>query len=222
MGHPRLFRARDVAHPTHGPTTPHGMRGWSEKIEAADGMRNRVERLRVWLLGSAIFLMLVIAAFIGSARYVARIRKLAALPAKLGIDVKGGANGYTLSRTVGSKTIFTLHAARWEQHTDGKYALHDVSVIVYGKNGDRHDRIYGDEFEYDTSAKVMRALGLVHIDLAGHRGADRDKTAGGQRPRRRVRGGAEGAARDAPAGWCISRSWAWRRPASRSSSRAAG
>jgi lipopolysaccharide export system protein LptA len=128
-------------------------------------MRNRVERLRVWLLGSAIFLMLVIAAFIGSARYMARLHKLAALPAKLGIDVKGGANGYTLSRTVGSKTIFTLHAARWEQHADGKIALHDVSVILYGKNGDRHDRIFGDEFEYDTSAEVMRALGLVHIDL---------------------------------------------------------
>jgi lipopolysaccharide export system protein LptA len=109
--------------------------------------------------------MLVIAAFIGSARYMARLRKLATLPAKLGIDVKGGANGYTLSRTVGSKTIFTLHAARWEQHADGKIALHDVSVVLYGKNGDRHDRIYGDEFEYDTNAQVMRALGLVHIDL---------------------------------------------------------
>jgi lipopolysaccharide export system protein LptA len=128
-------------------------------------MRNRVERLRVWLLGSAIFLMLVIAAFIVSARYVARIRKLAALPAKLGIDVKGGANGYTLSRTVGSRTIFTLHAARWEQHTDGKISLHDVSVVLYGKNGDRHDRIYGDEFEYDTKQGLVRALGLVHIDL---------------------------------------------------------
>ena len=36
-------------------------------------MRNRVERLRIWLLGSAVFLMLVIAAFIGSARYLGGI-----------------------------------------------------------------------------------------------------------------------------------------------------
>jgi lipopolysaccharide export system protein LptA len=127
-------------------------------------MRNRVERLRVWLLGSAIFLMLVIAAFIVSARYLARLHKLV-LPAKLGIDVKGDASGYTVSRMVGLKTIFTLHAARWEQHADGKIALHDVSVEIYGKSGDHHDRIYGDEFEYDQNAKVMRALGLVHIDL---------------------------------------------------------
>ena len=81
-------------------------RGAGEKIEAAGRMRNRVERLRVWLLGSAIFLMLVIAAFIVSARYLARLHKLV-LPAKLGIDVKGDASGYTVSRMVGLKTIFT-------------------------------------------------------------------------------------------------------------------
>jgi lipopolysaccharide export system protein LptA len=128
-------------------------------------MRNRVERLRIWLVGSAIFLILVIAAFIGTARYV-RHRLNNAL-AKMGVTVTAGADGYTLSRSDGSRTLFTLHAARWEPvpHSNGVIALHDVSIVLYGKKGDRSDRIYGDDFEYDKNAGVVRAKGLVHIDL---------------------------------------------------------
>ncbi len=128
-------------------------------------MRNRVERLRMWLLGSAVFLILVIAAFIGTAHYV-RHRLKNALT-KLGVTVTEGANGYTLSRSDGSRTLFTLHAARWEPvpNSNGVIALHDVSIVLYGKKGDRSDRIYGDDFEYDKNAEVVRAKGLVHIDL---------------------------------------------------------
>src|ERR1017187_9299266 len=127
-------------------------------------MRNRVERLRIWLLGSAVFLVVVIAAFIGAARYV-RHRLLAALPAKLRINITSDANGFTLSRALGGRTVFLLHAAKKEEHTDKKITLHDVSIILYGKQGDRQDHIQGDEFEYDTNAGVLRATGVVHIDL---------------------------------------------------------
>ena len=58
-------------------------------------MRNRVERLRVWLVGSAVLLMLVLAAFIGSARYLRR-HYLAGLPARLGVNIVRETNGYTL------------------------------------------------------------------------------------------------------------------------------
>lgn len=128
-------------------------------------MRDRVARLRLWLLGSAIFLILVIAAFIGSARYV-RHRLKNALT-KMGVTVTEGASGYTLSRAVGARTVFTLHAARWEPvpNSNGVIALHNVSIVLYGKKGDRSDRIYGDDFEYDKNAGVVRAKGLVHIDL---------------------------------------------------------
>lgn len=128
-------------------------------------MRDRVARLRIWLLGSAVFLILVIAGFIGTARYV-RHRLKNALT-KLGVTVTQGADGYTLSRSDGSRTIFTLHAARWEPvpNSHGVIALHNVSIVLYGKKGDRSDRIYGDDFEYDKNSGVVRAKGLVHIDL---------------------------------------------------------
>ena len=129
-------------------------------------MRNRVERLRVWLLGSAVLLMLVIAAYIGAARHL-RHRLFAKVPAKLGINVQSDASGYTLSHYDDRlrRTTYTLHAAKEIGYTDGKFSLHDVSVVLYGKKGDRRDRIYGQDFEYDQKDGVIRALGVVHIDL---------------------------------------------------------
>lgn len=127
-------------------------------------MRNRVERLRIWLLGSAVFLVVVIASFIGMARYL-RHRLLGDLPGKLGVNVVSDASGWTYSQSRGSQTLYTIHAAKWEQRTDKKIVLHDVSILLYGTKGTRHDRVYGDEFEYDKDAGVVRATGLVHIDL---------------------------------------------------------
>jgi lipopolysaccharide export system protein LptA len=127
-------------------------------------MSNRVERLRVWLLGSAVFLILVIAAFVGSARYMRR-HYLAGLPTRLGVNIVRETNGYTYCQSVLGRTEYCIHAAKAVEHSDGKIALHDVSIDLYGKKGDRSDRIYGDEFEYEQSAGVVRATGLVHIDL---------------------------------------------------------
>jgi lipopolysaccharide export system protein LptA len=127
-------------------------------------MRNRVERLRIWLAGSAVFLMLVIAAFLASAHYL-RHRLLKDLPAKLGVNIVRETNGFTYSQTLQGKTVYTIHAAKAVEHTDGKIAMHDVSITLYGRKGDRADHIYGDEFEYDKNAGLVRATGLVHIDL---------------------------------------------------------
>ena len=99
---------------------------------------SQVERLRIYLVGSAVFLLLVIAAFVGTARYMRHLR--VRLPASLGVNVVRETDGYTYTQTVQGKTEFTIHAAKAVEHTDGKIALHDVSVILYGRAGDRHDR----------------------------------------------------------------------------------
>ena len=56
-------------------------------------MRNRVEKLRIWLLGSAGFLLLVIVAFVGSAHFMAHRRLV--LPARLGVNIVRETNGFT-------------------------------------------------------------------------------------------------------------------------------
>lgn len=127
-------------------------------------MRTSVERLRLGLLVGAGLLVVVICAFLGYARYRVH-RAIANLPGRLGATITRESNGYTVSQSDGKKTIFTLHAAKAVQHTDGKYTLHDVSMILYGHKGDRADRISGADFEYDTNEEVIRALGVVHLDL---------------------------------------------------------
>src|SRR5262249_6730535 len=58
------------------------------------------------------------------------------------------------------------HAADVQQYKgSGKAALHDVSIIVYGRNQDRSDQIYGSDFSYDPEKKIVTAEGDVHIDL---------------------------------------------------------
>jgi lipopolysaccharide export system protein LptA len=123
-----------------------------------------VERLRVWLLVGAGLLVMIVAAFLGYAHYRAH-RFLTQLPGRLGIDVRQETNGYTYSQTVQGRTVYTIHAAKSVQHKDGRYTLHDVGIVVYGKNQDRADRIYGSEFDYDPTAQVIRAMGEVFIDL---------------------------------------------------------
>jgi lipopolysaccharide export system protein LptA len=123
-----------------------------------------VERLRVWLLVGAALLVAVIAAFLGYAHYRAH-RFLTELPAKLGIDVTRETNAFTYSQSMGGRTVYTIHAAKAIQHKDGKYTLHDVGIVVYGRDSNRADRIYGSEFEYDQKNQVARAVGEVQLDL---------------------------------------------------------
>jgi lipopolysaccharide export system protein LptA len=129
-------------------------------------MRDRVARVRGWLAGGVFILLAIIVAFIGYGRYVSHLRHLK-LPLPPGVNVVREGGGWTYSRSNGSKTLYTIHAANFEQGKNGKTALHDVSVVLYGKKDDRRDRLSGESFEYDEKGGVLRALGQVHIDLEG-------------------------------------------------------
>ena len=61
-------------------------------------MRNRVEKLRIWLVAGSVLLVLVLGAFVGWARYQTH-HFLTNLPKKLGIDIKSETNGYTYSQS---------------------------------------------------------------------------------------------------------------------------
>ncbi len=123
------------------------------------------------MLAGAGLLLMVIAAFLGYAHYRAH-RFLRDLPKKLGVDVRRETNGFTYSQSLQGKTIYTIHAAKAVERSDGKVALHDVGIVLYGRKQDRADRIYGNEFEYDQGAGVIRAVGEVHIDLQAPAAAD--------------------------------------------------
>jgi len=127
-------------------------------------MNVSVERLRMWLLVGAGLLVTVVGAFLGYAHYRAH-RFLKNLPQKLGVDVRRETNNVTYSQSVQGRTVYTIHAAKAVERSDGKMTLHDVGIVLYGRKQDRADRIYGNEFEYDQANGVVRAVGEVHIDL---------------------------------------------------------
>jgi lipopolysaccharide export system protein LptA len=137
-------------------------------------MRVSIERLRVGLLVAAGLLVLATAGFLEYGRFRAK-HFLTELPKKLGADIRQETNAFTYSQTVKGRTVFTVHAAKAVQHSDGKYTLHDVGIVLYGQGSEqpnRVDRIYGSEFEYDQNAGVIRAMGVVHLDLQAPAAAD--------------------------------------------------
>ena len=115
------------------------------------------------MLGAGL-LVLVVAGFLLFAHYRSRAF-LAGLPGKLGAEITEKTSNYTYSQTVLGRTVFTLHAAQWERRKDGVIALHDVGVVLYGRKQNRADRISGKEFEYDQAKGIVRAVGIVDLDL---------------------------------------------------------
>ena len=132
-----------------------------------EAMRVPIERLRSWILVLAGLLLIGILLFFGYARRQFR-RMTHDLPGKLGLSIQQSTTGFTISKSDGRHTLFTLHAAKMVQYKSGGHAeLHDVSITLYGADGAQADHIYGDEFEYDPSEAVVRAKGVVQIDLQG-------------------------------------------------------
>lgn len=129
-------------------------------------MHSRIERLRNWLVIIAACMLLVVAGFFAYGRY--RVRQAVRhLPEKLAVEVQQSTEGFTYSHSQGGRTIFTIHAAREIRYKGetGKAELKDVNIVVYGRESNRFDQIYGSDFEYDPQSGDVVAKGEVHIDL---------------------------------------------------------
>src|SRR2546429_7025797 len=129
-------------------------------------MPSRIERLCNWLVIAALCMLLIVAGFYGYARY--RVAKaVRELPPKLGVEVQQSTEGFTYSQSVAGRTIFTIHAARAIRYKGetGRAELKDVNIVVYGRQSNRFDQIYGSDFEYDPQSGDVIAKGEVHIDL---------------------------------------------------------
>lgn len=90
------------------------------------------------------------------------LRPATNIPAK----VSESAEGFTFAQSQGGKTLFTVHASRFLRYKDsGRGELHDVSIIVYGRDESRSDQIYGSLFVFDPASGDISADGEVRIDL---------------------------------------------------------
>ncbi|HXE92172.1 MAG TPA: LptA/OstA family protein [Terriglobales bacterium] len=124
-----------------------------------------VPRLRRWFAAAAVLLVLVVAGWYAAGRWAQR-RVARELPKQLGVEIQQSTEGFTLSRSEGGRTLFTVKASRAVRLTAGGRAeLKDVSVVIYGRRANRFDQIYGSDFEYDPDTGNIAARGEVHIDL---------------------------------------------------------
>ncbi len=131
-------------------------------------MSQSVAQVRKWLVGFGVALL----ALVTASYFIAKTRvkpQLHSIPKQLGIDIQQTSEGFTLSKSEGGRTIYTIRASNAVQFKQGGHAdLKNVHIVVYGKAHDRYDQIYGDEFTYDPRTGEVKALGQVHIDLQGY------------------------------------------------------
>jgi lipopolysaccharide export system protein LptA len=127
-----------------------------------------IPRLRWWFAALAIALIVVVTGFYSYGRYRLR-RAIKEIPQKIGINIQQSTTGFTFSKSEGGRTIFTVHASQAVEYKgEGRAELKDVNIIVYGRQANRFDQIYGSDFEYDPHAGTIAAKGEVHIDIEGN------------------------------------------------------
>src|SRR5437667_7569810 len=135
-----------------------------------------IYRLRHWLLTTAVLFTVVVVGMYFYARM--RVRNgLKEVPNKIGYDIKQTAQGFQFSKSDGGRTLFTIQATDLKQFKlNGRAELHNVSIILYGRDSSRFDQISGEDFAYDPKSGDVTANGEVQIDLeanpAGLKSAD--------------------------------------------------
>ncbi len=129
-----------------------------------------VQRLRRWLGIGIVAMVALVAVFVLYGRYRMR-RVIREVPQKMGVDIKQSTEGFTLSKSEGGRTLFTISAKKAVQFNTGGHAeLHDVNIVVYGRQSNRFDQIYGSDFSYNPQSGDIQAQGVVHIDLESDAG----------------------------------------------------
>ncbi len=124
-----------------------------------------VSRLRYWFAAATILVVAVVAGFYIHARYRV-FRHIANIPQNISVDIQQSTDTFSLSKSEGGRTLFTIRASKAVQYKQGgRAALHNVNIVVYGHDSNRFDQIYGDEFDYDPQTGDVSAKGVVHIDL---------------------------------------------------------
>src|SRR5579864_1177259 len=127
-----------------------------------------VYRLRRLLAAIAILLTLAVAGMYFYARSKA-INAVKKIPAKIGIGIKQTAEGFQFSKSDGKRTLFTVQASNLKEFKlNGNAELHNVSIVLYGRDSSRFDQIYGDDFSYDPKSGDVTAKGDVQIDLVAN------------------------------------------------------
>lgn len=94
------------------------------------------------------------------------------LPPQIAPEVNQQTQQFSLSKTLGDNTLYTVQAKRVTYFKDtNKVQLHGVSILVYGKDGKRQDRIESEECEFDPNTASLFISGEVRMEFEAPLGA---------------------------------------------------
>lgn len=124
-----------------------------------------ISQLRRWVAVALILVCaLVVAAYFYGHHHVKNALKQ--MPEKMGIEIQQSAQGFTISKSDQGRTLFKLQASKAVQFkSGGRIELHDVAIVLYGRDSSRFDQVYGKDFEYDPQSGDVTSKGDVQIDL---------------------------------------------------------
>src|SRR5215469_2847349 len=127
-----------------------------------------VYRLRRILAATAILLTALVVGMYFYARSRAT-NVLKTIPNKIGYDIKQTAHGFQFSKSDGQRTLFTVEASDLKEFKlNANAELHNVNIVVYGRDSSRYDQISGDDFAYNQKTGDVTAMGDVSIDLVAN------------------------------------------------------
>src|SRR5208283_2307538 len=131
-------------------------------------MFKSIAQVRKWLIAGVVVLVIGVTVSYWLTRFRV-VPTLHIVPTELGIDIQQTSDGFSLSKSEGGRSLYTIRASKAVQFKSGDRAdLRNVHIVVYGRSHDRYDQIYGDEFTYDPQSGDINAIGEVHIDLQGN------------------------------------------------------
>lgn len=121
-------------------------------------------------------------AFVTVGFYWVKMRRRREVPARIAEKLPAGVNqqlsGYTFTRSVGGRQIFTVHAAKTLAYKKGgTTVLEDVSVELFGREGNRHDLLRTESCDYGQQSGALACGGKVEIELDAPSGAGNIGTA---------------------------------------------
>ncbi len=129
-------------------------------------MRNtQAARYARWSAGMALLLSVLVAGVYLRHSWEAHLVHLAA-PPPVPSSIQQRSNAFSFSKESGTRTEFTVRAARATQYTDGGRALlEDVWITAYGSDGQRFDNLHTHSCDYLDATSNINCAGEVHIDL---------------------------------------------------------
>jgi lipopolysaccharide export system protein LptA len=135
--------------------------------------RSEAAKYARWSAAAALLLASLTAGVYFERKWVAYREKQKA-PPPAPQDVTRRSNGLTFSKMDGNQKIFTVEASKATDFRDQDASLlEDVNITIFGRTGERRDKIHTQSCQYEKTGGNIACSGEVQFDLESRPEAER-------------------------------------------------